>query len=852
MKTTKLISALLMPAMFVACSDDVFEGMNLENNLATGELVEDVTLVVGLEDGAESRGTFAEDATKGVFGKFYFEPQFYVTDPNNPSATIPAGGEVGDLVKTNNANIYGDQVGLCLPSAAADGNVVTNVPFYIAGYMAEPAATPGALPTIHTLAEDDFYFNDDEDVAFGATTEIESGDMTASITALSAADYTGPGAGKTNIQKAVFKSVSGLMKGNYVLYYPYKESFDEQGKIPATELKSIQTQGYNSGTPTTDHVVGKNLFAYAKTPFAVAGGKSEAKNMNMGTAAYIFQFRVYNTGATAIDHSTVGNIKLITVTTADDAKAFGINGFVTAGTTNTFAADTETAVDMIGVEVSDITVPTATADNYKTVAAKAYLSTYPVNSQLSGKNIVVRLYTTKGKVAEIVKAAGSKIVEGETDYWNLDLNGVTFTDAERLVYNETSLRTELGMGGTPVPGTLVLKANIPTTQTLNIPTGFTISGADYSLNLGAATTITGNVALNTTVNNASTLTVGNAVVGPENATSATIATLNNKGTVVIKNNAALTATTVNNGGETMAASATVAYNSFTVEEKLSATDVNGKLVATTFNNLAPTKDADNQYVTKAGQIFVNGDIASSTIENAGDVQWYSAMVSTVTVNNDATMAVGNSATLGGTIVNDGIMTVGLAPAANVKATNATITNNGEITSQGAFTLTGTTTFTNNGDITDNGVFSGLSRLTNAEDATVVRTVSALTNFKAALAEDKLTGINISAAIYEQDAEGNEILTVETTKTIILSNSLTLSTTDESSFKNIVLNGGTLVGKVAAEAINVTADSSIGAGSNVNVSGTITVGTGYILTGVAGSYTECADLVGNVSGTIYVK
>lgn len=832
MKTRKLISALLMPAMFVACSDDVFEGMGLENNLATNEIVEDLTIVAGLEGNAESRGTFAEDYVKGVFGQFYFEPAFT---------------SEGALVKTTNSTVAGDQVGLCLPSAASNGGVVTNVPFYIAGYQTTPDADNKVA--LQSLAKNDaFYDLQETDVtAFDNTKDEVNKTLIATAAAkLGAEDYE-LAKGATDIQKAVFKSVSGVMKGNYVLYYPYNDAFVEEGKIPAVELKSIQTQ--DEGTA---HVVGNHLFAYSKTPFAVEGGKKPAKNMAMTPAAYFFQFRVYNTAAKALDNT----IKLITVSTVDNAKAFGVKGYVTAGTTNTFAADAASAVDMIGLEVKNMTIPTvdATEDNYKEDAAVAYLSTYAIPSELAGKNIVINLYDTNGKVATITKAAaGSAIVEGGTDYWNLDLAGVEFKTADRLVYNETSLRSELDENK---PGKLILKNNIKVEgEALTIPAGFTIDGANYTLELanskenkviGAATLDCG-----LKVANGTDLVVGNGYVGAAKATNASVTTITNYGKITIKNNATLNVTTLNNGGlvnQTASASDKAAV--LNVDAKTPAKDdVNGKLVATTVNNNASAKNSDQKYTKNSGKISVYGSVENTTFANAGSLSFAADMSSTVTVNNTGTLNITENVTIASTIVNDYYMVIANK---SVKALDATITNNHTITNDGQFTLSGATTFANNGTVSDNNVFSGLSRMTNGANAKFIRAIGAYNNLTVALSETKITGIKVLDEI-----EVPEKTSLNTNKTFYLHSDLSLPMAkgENHTIGNIEFNAVvSLAGVITTNSIAVKANGSILEGSNITVNGNISINEGKTLTANAGSYVICNDVTGkgSYSGPIYVK
>ena len=91
-------------------------------------------------------------------------------------------------------------------------------------------------------------------------------------------------------------------------------------------------------------------------------------------------------------------IKLITVATADDAKAFAKTGHVQAGATNSFIADATTAADMIGVDFGTNikAIPSATAETKNASALSVYLSTYPVKTALVGKDIVVN-FTLKGE-----------------------------------------------------------------------------------------------------------------------------------------------------------------------------------------------------------------------------------------------------------------------------------------------------------------------------------------------------------------------------------------------------------------------------------------------------------------------
>lgn len=837
MKTTKIISALLLPALFAACSDDTFEGNSIQNN--EGQLVKDLSIITGINSGtdASTRSGFA-GGEKGFFDNFYFEPAF---DSNN-------------LDLTDNSEIKGDQVGLCLPNPTGNGNVLTNVPFYIAGYQATPEESKAAKIFSLERTNDFYNITGQEGSADAFDERGEANDQAKFEAMVTARKDAVPAAGKVDITKSVFKTVAGVMTGNYILYSPFNKAFVDPTKpLPAVELKTIQTQteAATAGTANiADHVLGSNLFAYSKAPFKVDGTNNAAKEMSMTPAAYFFQFKIYTSG------SEMGKsddpIKLITVATADDAKAFAKTGHVQAGATNSFIADATTAADMIGVDFGTniSTIPSATAETKNADALSVYLSTYPVKTALAGKDIVVKLYTEGGKVATITKAAaGSAIVEGGTDYWNIDLNGVKFEEADRLVYNTATLEAELGGAA----GTLIMKNDITTTVTA-IDHAFTIKGENYTLTLNNDITLNDkcNFECKTLIPASKTLTVkkdatfatldnkGTIAFGTD-ATTLTATTINNEGTITVSGKATLKATTINNKAvKTAAAKLTV------------ASDNQGTLMATTINNAAGVVNKnDDSKTTLDGEIEINGAVANTKIVNAGTLKLEGlSLASTVTVENAGEFNIGKkdiTTRLDATIVNDGYVNI----IANSVADNyGKITNNGEITNNGVFTLLGSGQLINNGLISDLGTFSGLSRLTNSTDAQVIRAVDGLTNLTPALAEAKITAVRINGDVNT----GTSAITTD--KTLYLNANLILPVDKVSTIGKIVFEGASkeLTGNVKTNSIDVNDDATIKATSNVVVDGDITIAKGKTLTGAADSYTICNDIKGEGSkaGTIYVK
>ena len=839
MKTTKLISALLLPSLLVACSDDVFESNGIGGGIENAQLY-DVTLYTGINGGADTKGAFA-GGDKGVFDNFYFEPDWT--------------GASNALVKTDNSAIKGDQVGLCLPNPLNNGNVQTNVPFYIAGYEAAPKADGSASLPFSLDADDPFY-------ALGEANKMQNGDAFADYTAYTTAVGnlkigTAVAAGAVDITKGVFRSISGVMGGNYVLYYPYNDKFQKMEKIPAVTLPIFNTQTTLDveASATTNHVMGENLFAYSKTPFVV-DGVNVAQKMDMAPAAYFFQFKIYTSGNAL---TGTGDIKMITVSTADNAKAFAINGTVSAGATNKFTADATTAVDMIGLDFTTsktvASVPgNITNDNKNEDAYSAYLSTYPVASALQDKDIVIKVYTKADKVYTVTKAgAGSRIVEGGTDYWNIDLNGVQPTDAERLVYNETTLTAELAKQ----EGTLILKNNIELTSDLTIGKKFTIKGADYTITnpAGGTLTFSADCDLQCKVVNKGTISLGSPTkTAPR---SVKVTTIDNEGAITVPVNGTLTVATLNN--KAVPTTGTAA----TVEVKYSTNlnnNSNGKLVATTLNNEAAVYQGI-QMVKYAGVLTFNGTVENSTINNDGTLSFVTnasaaknVVANTVTINNKGEMTVGltgGTATFDATLVNDANVTMDGVVVANA----AKITNNKNIINNGIFTLQGSTTFTNNGYVDDLGTFSGLSKLTNGANAEIIRSVSGIENFNAALTENKLTGIRVLTAVDGAPTTDKEGLVISTDKDIYLKANLTLDVKKQSTIGELIFEDNSeVIGYVKTKAVTVNkgVEARIGKGSNVYVEGNVTADEGASLTANADSNTSCAAKSGSVSGPVYAR
>lgn len=853
MRTRKFISMLMLPAAFVACTNEDIYNDDFAANVED-QLVKDLMFNVSLDESVASRGVYAGDKDGNIFQNFYLEPEFYTA--------VEGSHQIGDLKLTSIEGFAGDMLGFSLVNGA---NAITNMPFYIAGYGSTKGTDEDAKNVIYAFDTDnDLYKLVDSNDENYVVEDFSKDLYEASIAEIKKLEANKPlTAEALDVRKGIVRNNAGVMSGNYIAYYPYNGDFTEPGGVPVVKLDYLPVYETSLATTQADAIKAANfydkLFAISQTTNTV-DGKTKSGNVSLLPRTGAVFFKIYNSGDADNKNKDV-KIKRITVTAQEDAADddFVLEGYVPMNDLSSIVATESSA--LIGAQFPATKVATGwekeADDNQE---QWVMVPCYPV----SGKSVKLEVYDNAGRVAVINKTSVPGL--GKSVTYTVDMKDLTFVETVRKVFTDTDFEDEI-----KTDGTLLLMGDITVKNTVTISTDLIINGA-HKLTLKDAT-ISGELTTGTgvdlvlekgsstnkltldklTIPTGSEITLGGtaekniSIATVENKGKLTIATASKAVNGVTTYTQSISFTTLNNAKEAVL-SIEGALTATTINNDAQATiSVKAPLTATTINNAAAVTTTPKY---KAGVIEVTASTSAANVVNKGELTWNSTEDMNLVLTNEGTFKISSACAVVGAIVNEGEISVGN----NVKFSDTTVTNNGTVNTEdkAIVTLIGTTSFVNNGTVKDNGTFSGLSRLTNAEGAKVIRKVTALTNLNAALAEDKLTAINIA-----DDIVGEEGYEIETTKTIILNANLTLPVDngEKSTISNIEFaSDATLVGNVTADAIAVNANGTIGATSNVTVNGTITIAEDMKLTGSDNSYTICNDIAGkgSVTGTIYVK
>ena len=330
MKTKHLLTALVLPALFAACTEDAFES-SVNNNGANlnGQLVElGEDFAVGLTRGNGDAATRTNWHYEGKGDILYsWLPTFY-TCPE--TSTIKAAAE---------------EIGFAWRGEVGDAKVRTNYKFTLAGFLNVGETTPETLVCDGELAVKNGYLMEiDEANDCGIKVTTSSGTSTVNLlqfdktskkmtdqgkdlvyngtytvagknlataldeTKLSAKD------GDPYVRNGIFTTDNGtIFKGDYIVYFPYDPDFAEIDYLPAT-TPTIFTQD-DAEKNRVAHLAGKT-FGYGAATI-VEGGRM-AESFNTQNLSSFIDLKV-----TAESGAVFGKLsKIILVDEAANAKGF--------------------------------------------------------------------------------------------------------------------------------------------------------------------------------------------------------------------------------------------------------------------------------------------------------------------------------------------------------------------------------------------------------------------------------------------------------------------------------------------------------------------------------------------------
>lgn len=256
MKTKSLLTALALPLIFGACSNDEFLATT-EQPAQNGDLVEvgPNFVIAGVKgDDAATRGQWVENDNQLNF--------LWIPKQNTTEAIL-------------------DKIGICWIGNAASDNVYTNYEFIHNGWLAKDETAAKVDPcngyitngynfynvsyNSNNLKNDDDSSNSDE---FDITTTSITDGKFINITATTENNKTGD----YNLASAFFRtSAQTLFKGSYIAYSPFNAEFVESGPVVATSPAT-----FNVDMNYTYAHLGDAMFAYGYAPNLVGGQMASA------------------------------------------------------------------------------------------------------------------------------------------------------------------------------------------------------------------------------------------------------------------------------------------------------------------------------------------------------------------------------------------------------------------------------------------------------------------------------------------------------------------------------------------------------------------------------------------------
>lgn len=283
MKTKHLLTALVLPALFAACTEDAFENSaNNGNANLNGQLVElGKDFAVGLTRGGDEATTRTNwHYTSDVKGLYSWLPRF---SADGNSACV-------------------ENIGFAWRGETGDAKVRTNYKFELSGVLAVGETKPETLICDDELAVKNGYLFEKD--ATGCEVEVNSGVIKLlgfnTSTKKNDKEYTGGikydasrgaytvgsysladalNADKLDesdpyVRNGIFTTEnSTVFKGDYIVYFPYDPDFAEIDYLPAT-TPTIFTQDY--ANPNKMAHLGGKTFGYGHAQILEGGSMAES------------------------------------------------------------------------------------------------------------------------------------------------------------------------------------------------------------------------------------------------------------------------------------------------------------------------------------------------------------------------------------------------------------------------------------------------------------------------------------------------------------------------------------------------------------------------------------------------
>lgn len=457
MKTKSLLTALALPLIFGACSNDEFLATT-EQPAQNGDLVEvgPNFVIAGVKgDDAATRGQWVESDNQLNF--------LWIPKQNTSEAIL-------------------DKIGICWIGNAASDNVYTNYEFIHNGWLAKDETAAKVDPCDGYITNGYNFYNVSYSSGNLKNDDSSNSDEFGIIGSITEGKYINIAtvntennkAGDYNLASAFFRtSAQTLFKGSYIAYSPFNAEFVESGPVVAT---SPATFNVNLTSATTKYAhLGDAMFAYGYAPNLVGGQMASAfsfKNLSglirvrlSGALTDVTSVALYDESGKFITSVGLSAQKIMNEGANSTGTALYVNG--TAKYTNMLTAEVENMpTDKADVFFSALPTTTgalkvvlyngnASSDKLAAVYDAEAITVKPgmlTNIEVTGveaKDFNKRIATSEEALKAMVENNETVTLLGDielTGFWNLDKD-VTIEGGKIIVPSANSSQTVWTISG---------------------------------------------------------------------------------------------------------------------------------------------------------------------------------------------------------------------------------------------------------------------------------------------------------------------------------------------------------------------------------------------------------------------
>ncbi len=455
MKTKFLLSALALPLIFGACTNDELLSTT-ERPVQNGELVEvgPNFVIAGVKgDNAATKGAWVENNNQLNF------------------LWIPAVGDGG-------TEAILDKIGICwVGNGGASNNVYTNYEFVHDGWLAKDEMSAEVEPCDGYITNG---YNFEDNISYSSgklgTDNIDFNSITdGKFINLSSVTTANNKAGDYNLASAFFRtSAQTLFKGDYIAYSPFDDEFVEEGPVVAKSPTTFDVDLNNEYAH-----LGDAMFAYGYAPGLVGGQMASA--FNFKNLSGLIRVRLSGGDLTSISSVALYDEsgKFITSVGLSAQKIMAESGANSTGTA-LYVSGTEKYTNMLTADVTSISGSNA----------DIFFSALPTTTGA----LKVVLFNNSTSLSAVYDAAAITVVPGSLV--DVEVSNIAATDFnKRVATSEAALKAMVDDNQA-----VTLLGDIELTESWNLDKEATIEGGKIIVPSAETNQIVWTISADATIN----------------------------------------------------------------------------------------------------------------------------------------------------------------------------------------------------------------------------------------------------------------------------------------------------------------------------------------------------------------